>query len=61
MTVGGDSSDTYKDVLSISVGIIDTKILLNSTIFDSNKAKESYQSYVCLKMLLCSGKCLKFT
>ena len=34
MTVGGDRLDAYQDVCSPAVGIVDTKLHLNSTISD---------------------------
>ena len=37
MTVGGDKLDAYQDVQSPTVGITDTKIHLNSTIFDAHR------------------------
>ena len=35
MTVGGDRLDAYQDVCSPAVGIVDTKLHLNSTISDA--------------------------
>ena len=46
MTVGGDRIVAYQDIWSPSVGILDAKIHINSTISDAHKGSRYCKAYI---------------